>query len=108
MQVITTINNNNYIQGCFPPVTAIPGQVFFDSGCQSMVVYDGVAWQTIDFSANSMLDVSTQAAIDWALNRIESDANLSVMATKYPLVADAIGQLEVALKLCMNLDKNND
>jgi len=84
----------------------MPGQVFFDSGQQSMVVYDGTTWHTVEPVVVSTIDHNTAYAVEWAFDRMKAEQSIADMSAKYPLVADAIKQLEVTLKLCSNVDDN--
>jgi hypothetical protein len=101
--IITT--GSTYISGCTPPNDAQTGQVYWDSNQQGMVVYDGGSWQPIN-QTTLMMPYETENAIDRMIELINKQDGLSAMADKYPLVKDALGQLEVALKLCQNLDND--
>ena len=96
-----------YIQNCFPPSSAQPGQVWFDSGTQSLKVYDGAMWQTFADNNSVGMNYEAENAIDWAIKRIREEQKIVELADKYPMVADALGQLEVILKLCQNLEDND-
>jgi hypothetical protein len=106
MFIDTNISNKNHIPNCYPPSSAVPGQVFFDTGLQRMTVYDGSTWHTLETAAVSLADHDTSEAVEWAMDRMKAEQSVADMSAKYPLIADAIKQLEVALKLCSNLDDN--
>lgn len=99
-----------YIQNCFPPSSAQPGQVWFDSGAQSLKIYDGTIWQIFATGDNGTVAMNYDAedAIDWAIKRVREEQKITELADKYPMVADALGQLEVILKLCQNLDDDGN
>lgn len=92
------------ISGCYPPYPAQPGMVWYDSGRQKMVVYDGSNWVEVENNIPTMT-CEAEEAIDQLIDMINNQKRISEMADKYPLVAEALGQLEVALKLCQNLDE---
>jgi hypothetical protein len=93
-----------YIGGCYPPSSAQAGQVWYDSGTQLMVIYDGNCWQPYSNGTPEMCAIADDA-IDWAIeNMLKKSPEIADMIAKYPLVADAVNQLEVVLKLCQNLD----
>lgn len=98
-------NTLPYIANCFPPVSSQPGMVWYDSGEQCFKVYDGSFWIRIDWPMPSMT-WEADLALNQMINLMKGDNNLSKLANKYPLVAEALGQLEVALKLCENIDVN--
>lgn len=93
---------STYISNCYPPSTAQPGHVHYDSGTQTLKVFDGSAWHDLNISSVS-LSWEAEQAIDKMIE-ITNNPNLSEFADKYPLVAEALGQLEVALKLSQNND----
>jgi hypothetical protein len=88
-----------------PPPSAQPGQVWYDGGRQELVVYTGSGWQPLT-KTDYTLTWEADTALDYVIKRMQVDQTLSTMADKYPLVAEALGQLEVALKLCQNIDVN--
>lgn len=55
------------------------------------------------------LDADSADAIDWAISRIKREKQISELADKYSMVAEALNELEVVLKLHQNLenDKTN-
>jgi hypothetical protein len=106
MFIDTTICNKNHIPNCYPPSSAVPGAVFFDTGQQCMVAYDGNTWHKIETMGTSLADYDTSQAVEWAMDRMKAEQSIADMSAKYPLVADAIKQLEATLKLCSNLDDN--
>jgi hypothetical protein len=88
-----------------PPPSAQPGQVWYDGGSQELVVYTGSGWQPVS-RTNVTLTWEADNALDHVIKLMHKDSTLLELADKYPLVAEALGQLEVALKLCQNLDDN--
>jgi hypothetical protein len=92
----------------FPPSSAQEGQIWWDSGQNDVVVFLNGVWQVLSSGVAVHMDYDAERAIDWAIVRMNDsmqETDLAAMAAKYPIVADAIGQLEVALKLCRNLDE---
>ena len=92
-----------YINGCHPPATAQNGQIYYDSSKQAMVVYDGSTWQSLEIP-RPMLSFDAAQAIESVIANLAGQKSLHELADKYPLVASAIGQLEVALKMSQNTD----
>jgi|TARA_R110000851_G_scaffold227207_1_gene380031 hypothetical protein len=92
-----------YINGCTPPDNAQTGAVYYDSGLQSMVVYDGTGWRSLALP-RPVLTADAQDAIDHVISSLKEQNALYALADKYPLVASAIGQLEVALKMSQNIN----
>ena len=96
-------SHRRYINNCNPPDNAQSGTVWFDSGLQCLVVYDGDTW--VEFGDHQpFMTPDAEEAIDRVLDMLRGRSRINDLADKYPLVEDALGQLEVALKLCQNLD----
>lgn len=89
-----------FISNCYPPSTAEPGAVRFNSGTQCLQIFDGSSWHDFRLSEPT-LSWEAEKAIDKMIEIIDGPM-LDELANKYPLVAEALGQLEVALKLCQN------
>lgn len=89
------------------PSSAQAGQVWFDGGTQQLKVYDGNSWRDL-YTAQPTLSWEAENAIDHVIGTINNQKQISDMAAKYPLVAEALGQLEVALKLCQNLENDGN
>jgi len=97
-------SNPPFIANCYLPDTAQTGQVYYNSGTQSLNVFDGCTWIDLgDFS--NTLTFDAEEAIDKMIE-ITRKTNLNELADKYPLIAETLGQLEVALKLCQNNEPN--
>jgi len=97
------MNSRPYIGNCYPPPSAQPGEVWFDSSSQSIQVFDGYNWIGLP-SPEPSLSWEAEQAIDRLIEMISNQDKISELAAKYPLVEEALGQLEVALKLTENLD----
>jgi len=91
--------------GCLP-TSAQYGTVMYDENSGSMVVYTTTGWEPVS-SPGFALDIDAEMAIDKMIESINQSEKLFEMADKYPLVAEALGQLEVALKLCQNIEDQN-
>jgi hypothetical protein len=84
------------------------GDLRFNTSTQQIEFYNGQNWQTfIMAQATVGLTGTADAAIDWALNRMEQEKEARRMAEQYPAVADALGavreaeeQLKTVVALC--------
>lgn len=103
---LSTVVTNPYITNCFTPSQAIPGTVWYDTGAQAFKVWDGSTWMDVSTSVTVELDPDSADALDWAIGRIKREKQISELADKYPMVADALKELEVVLKLHQNLENN--
>lgn len=100
-------SGTNYINGCYLPTAAQPGQVWFDTSTSTLKTYDGSMWIDIEVMQPT-LSYDSEQAIDWAIDKMRCEEKISQLADKYPVVAQALGQLEVALKLCQNLETDGN
>lgn len=89
------------------PESAVPGQLYFDTGVNKMKMYDGSIWNEITLVSDAQLTATADDAIDHVIEKINNNPQLTDFADKYPMVADAIGQLETVLKLHQNLEDND-
>jgi hypothetical protein len=92
-----------YVGNCYLPDNAQLGQVWFDSMTQSLQTFDGMSWQSIELN-DPIMEYDSEQAVDWAIEKMRQEETISKFAGKYPVVAEALGQLEIALKLCQNLE----
>lgn len=109
---INVDNNSTLHAGYYPlPASAVPGQVFFDSSSADFKVFDGVHWTVIG-TPNSINAIEmthdAEIAIDWAIEVMHDYKHLTELADKYPMVRDALTQLEVVIKLHQNLDNGTE
>lgn len=84
----------------------VAGQMMFDPDSGWLQVFDGESLQFIDVAVNSTLDPRIASLLEWA-NRQQHGQfgnDMISMAYKYPLVMEAIHQLDVAMALCKNLE----
>jgi hypothetical protein len=95
-------SSSTYISNCHPPPDAQTGQVFYDSGIQSMVVYNGGGWIPLPMPT-AMLTYDAEQAIAEIIILLAEHKSLNEMAAKHPLIADAVAQLETVLKLHKNI-----
>ena len=84
------------------------GDLRFNTSTQQIEFYNGQNWQTfIMAQATVGLTGTADAAIDWALDKIQQEKEVRAMAEQYPAVADALGavreaeqQLKMVVALC--------
>lgn len=89
------------------PGTAIPaGQVRYHNGM--VEVYDGSCWRVVSQSyTNISLDIGMVEAIEWAREKMQEEKELEELAKQYPILEDAMRDLEV-IKVLVRGKRNND
>lgn len=72
------------------------GDVRFNTGSQTIEVYDGQAWQQMSMGhAQVSLSPQAQSVIAWAEKKMLEEAELEQLAKEYPILEDAMRDLEV-------------
>ncbi len=89
------------------PGTAIPtGQLRYNNNM--IEVYDGSGWRIVSNSyTNISLDVGMIEAIEWARKKMLEEKELEELAKQYPILEDAMRDLEV-IKVLVRGKRNND
>ena len=84
------------------------GMVRYNTNTQHLEVYDGLSWLILDQSATVSLKPDANAAIDWALKKMQEEELYRELAEKCPAVADARNkmlQAQAELKIIAELVK---
>ncbi len=89
------------------PGTAIPaGQMRYNNNM--IEVFDGSSWRVASNSyTNISLDVGLIEAIEWARKKMQEEKELEELAKQYPILEDAMRDLEV-IKVLVRGKRNND
>ena len=72
------------------------GAVRFNTLTQSLEVCDGTSWVNMTNSASVQLSGSAEAAISWAIARMNEEALVRQLADKNATIADALARVEQA------------
>jgi hypothetical protein len=70
-------------------------------------VFDGVSWCSITQHCSITLDSDTQVVVQWAKQKMQEDRELENLAKEYPMLADAMRDLEV-IKTLVKGKRNHD
>lgn len=101
---VTGIVSSPYIS----PGAQGAGMVRYNTNTQHLEVYDGLSWLSLDRTATVSLKPEANAAIDWALKKMQEEELYRELAEKYPAVADArakVAQAEAELSVIAELVK---
>ena len=80
----------------------------FDTSTQSLKVWSSGMWHELPLYESPTLSFDAEEAIDTIIEHLKGQRKLTTLAAKYSIVAEALGQLEVAMKLCENLSEDAD
>jgi hypothetical protein len=94
------INNGSGMMGV--------GDLRFNPSTQQIEFYNGQTWQIFTMAQATVgLTGTAEAAIDWAMKKMEEEKEARAMAEQYPAVADALNavweseqQLKTIVALC--------
>lgn len=93
-----TVTSN---KGAVPYINAshpITGMVAYDSGTQSMKVYDGNSWQTLGGgTANVSLTGNAIAILRWAEMKMQQEAELKALAETSPAIKDLVNAMNASI-----------
>jgi hypothetical protein len=91
------------------PGNMLVGSVRFNTMNQSMEVYDGINWMTMQPShATVELNYEAGAALDWAKQKMEEEKELLRLIEKHPGLKELRDQFEMMKVLCMEEEKDNE
>lgn len=90
-----------------PPGTAVPaGQLRYHN--HMIEVWDGSSWRSVSSSyTNISLENGLYEALEWARKKMYEERELEALAKEYPILEDAMRDLEV-IKTLVRGKKNND
>lgn len=98
--------NNSYSN--VPPISPgaqSAGILRWNTSSNSIEVYNGVAWFSVETSANILLSPDAQQAVDWAVKKMREEDRLQSLMARHPGLKDLNDKFRVMLALCQ--DKEN-
>lgn len=95
-------SNNSYMSG----------HVMYDLDSQSLKVFDGASWQSLDTGmVNIELDSDTQTLLDWARRKRDEEYRRIALAKDNPALKDILKQIqekEEQFEIVYSLTKKED
>ena len=90
-----------------PPGTSIPaGALRYHN--HTIEVWDGITWRTAGSNyTNISLENELYEALQWARKKMQEERELEALAKEYPILEDAMRDLEV-IKVLVRGKRNND
>lgn len=74
------------------------GAVSFDSGSQTMKVYDGNGWLTVGGgSATVNLSDTAISVLKWAEKKMQEERELKALCDKHPTIKDLVDQMNMSI-----------
>ncbi len=89
-----------------PPGNPASGEIRYNN--HMIEVYDGSTWRQLNQTyTNISLDPGALEAIEWARKKIAEERELEELAKQYPILEDAMRDLEV-IKVLVRGKRNHD
>ena len=106
-------SGSNHIQinpgyGNVPPISPgaqSAGMLRWNTSSNTIEVYNGVAWFSVDTTANISLSDSAQSALDWAVNKMQEEDRLKSLMDRHPGLKDLNDKFEMMKVLCQEEEK---
>ena len=76
------------------------GMLRWNTNSNTIEVYNGIAWFSIETSTNIFLGNDAQQAIDWAIKKMQDEEKLKSLMQKHPGLKDLNDKFEIMKALC--------
>ena len=101
-------SSSNHIQinpgyGNVPPISPgsqSAGMLRWNTSSNTIEVYNGVAWFSVDTTANISLSEPAQCALDWAVKKMQEEDRLKSLMDRHPGLKDLNDKFEIMKALC--------
>lgn len=82
------------------------GMLRYNTNSNTMEVYNGVAWFSIETAADISLSPMAQQAMDWAMKKMEEDLRLQSLMARHPGLKELNDKFEMMKILCQEEEKH--
>lgn len=82
------------------------GMLRYNTNSNTMEVYNGVAWFSIETAADISLSPMAQQAVDWAMKKMEEDVKLQSLMARHPGLKELNDKFEMMKVLCQEEEKH--
>lgn len=76
------------------------GMLRYNTSSNTIEVYNGVAWFSIETTADILLSPIAQQAMDWAIKKMEEDSRLQSLMARHPGLKDLHDKFAMMKVLC--------
>jgi hypothetical protein len=81
------------------------GMLRYNTSSNTMEVYNGVAWFSVETTADILLSPMAQQAMDWSIKKMEEDSKLQSLMARHPGLKDLHDKFEMMKVLCTEEEK---
>lgn len=82
------------------------GMLRYNTSSNTIEVYNGVAWFSIETTTDILLSPMAQQAVDWAIKKMEEDLRLQSLMTRHPGLKELNDKFEMMKVLCQEEEKH--
>lgn len=82
------------------------GMLRWNTSSNSIEVYNGVAWFSVDTTTDIFLSPVAQQALDWSIKKMEEDSRLQSLMARHPGLKDINDKFEMMKILCQEEEKH--
>ena len=82
------------------------GMLRWNTSSNSIEVYNGVAWFSVDTTTDVFLSPMAQQAMDWSIKKMEEDLRLQSLMARHPGLKELNDKFEMMKILCQEEEKH--
>jgi len=82
------------------------GMLRYNTNSNTMEVYNGIAWFSIETTTNILLSPVAQQAVDWSIKKMEEDLKLQSLIARHPGLKELNDKFEMMKILCQEEEKH--
>jgi hypothetical protein len=76
------------------------GMLRYNTSSNTMEVYNGVAWFSVETTADILLSPMAQQAMDWSIKKMEEESRLQSLMARHPGLKELNDKFEMMKVLC--------
>ena len=82
------------------------GMLRYNTSSNTIEVYNGVAWFSIETATDIFLSPVAQQAIDWSIKKMEEESRLQSLMARHPGLKELNDKFEMMKILCQEEEKH--
>jgi len=82
------------------------GMLRWNTSSNTIEVYNGVAWFSVETNADILLSPLTQQALDWSIKKMEEESRLQSLMARHPGLKELNDKFEMMKVLCQEEEKH--
>ena len=82
------------------------GMLRYNTSSNTIEVYNGQAWFSIETTTDILLSPMAQQAVDWSIKKMEQDSQLQSLMARHPGLKELNDKFEMMKVLCQEEEKH--